>query len=110
MGMKEVEDGWNDLEGRERPLSMRMGCLPCSHSLNYPPSLLFFHLSFCLSVHPSIQPFFPKILFIYLFILERGEGQEKERERERNINVWLPLTRPLLGTWPATQAPALTGN
>ena len=36
------------------------------------------------------------------------EGREKERER--NINVWLPLTHPLLGTWPATQACALTGN
>ena len=45
--------------------------------------------------------------FIYLF-LERGEGREKEKER--NINVWLPLVRPLLGTWPATQACALTGN
>ena len=32
--------------------------------------------------------------FIYLF-LERGE--RREEERERNINVWLPLTRPLLG-------------
>ena len=30
--------------------------------------------------------------------------------RERNINVWLPLTRPLLGTWPTTQSCALTGN
>ena len=29
---------------------------------------------------------------------------------EGNINVWLPLTCPLLGTWPATQACALTGN
>ena len=45
--------------------------------------------------------------FIYLF-LEREEG--KEKERERNINVWLSLTRPLLGTWPTTQACALTGN
>ena len=45
--------------------------------------------------------------FIYLF-LERGEG--KEKERERNINVWLLLQCPLLGTWPATQACALTGN
>ena len=35
---------------------------------------------------------------------ERGEG------RERNINVWLPLTCPQLGTWPTTQACALTGN
>ena len=45
--------------------------------------------------------------FIYLF-LERGEGREKERER--NINVWLPLTCPLLGTRPTTQVCALTGN
>ena len=44
---------------------------------------------------------------IYLF-LERGEGREKEREK--NTNVWLPLEHPLLGTWPATQALALTGN
>ena len=29
---------------------------------------------------------------------------------ERNIIVWLPLTRPLLGTLAATQACALTGN
>ena len=45
--------------------------------------------------------------FVYLF-LEGGEGREKERER--NIDVWLPLTWPPLGTWPATQACALTGN
>ena len=50
---------------------------------------------------------FVKILFIYLF-LERGEGREKEKER--NINMWLPLTCPLLGVWPATQACAQTGN
>ena len=43
---------------------------------------------------------------IYLFIFgERG----REGEREGNINMWLPLARPLLGTWPATQACALTG-
>ena len=46
-----------------------------------------------------------KILCIYF---ERGGG--KEKERERNINVWLPLPCPQLGTWPATQACALTGN
>ena len=44
---------------------------------------------------------------IYLF-LDSGEGREKERKR--NTNVWLPLVHPLLGTWPATQACALTGN
>ena len=48
------------------------------------------------------------IFRFHLFIfLERG----KEGEREgRNINMWLPLERPPLGTWPATQACALTGN
>ena len=45
--------------------------------------------------------------FIYLF-LDRGEAREKERER--SINVWLPLTHPLLGTWLATLLCALTGN
>ena len=45
--------------------------------------------------------------FIYL-CLDRREGREKERER--NINVCLPLLCPLLKTWPATQACALTGN
>ena len=45
--------------------------------------------------------------FIYLF-LETREGREKERER--NINVCLHLVCPPLGTWPATQACALTGN
>ena len=43
--------------------------------------------------------------FIHLFF-ERG----REGERERNINVWLPLVHPLLGTWPKTQACALTGD
>ena len=45
--------------------------------------------------------------FIYLF-LDREE--ERGKETERNINVWLPLTRSPLGTWPAIQAYALTGN
>ena len=34
----------------------------------------------------------------------------REEERERNLNVWLPLTHPLLGTWPTTQASSLTEN
>ena len=44
----------------------------------------------------------------YLFIF-RGEKGE-EIQREKNVNVWLPLEHPLLGTWPATQACALTGS
>ena len=34
----------------------------------------------------------------------------REAERERNIYVWLLLMHSLLGTWPAMQACALTGN
>ena len=48
---------------------------------------------------------FKKILFYFIF-RERG----REGEKARNINVWLPLACPLRGTWPATQACALTGN
>ena len=46
----------------------------------------------------------PNFKRFYWFIF-RGEGRE-----ERNISVWLPLTWPPLGTWPITQACALTGN
>ena len=45
--------------------------------------------------------------FVYLF-LERREGREKERER--NMNVWSTLMWPPLGTQPATQVCAPTGN
>ena len=53
------------------------------------------------------------ILFLFSFFLDflyfwREEGREKEKER--NISVWVPPTYPLLGTWPETQARALTGN
>ena len=44
--------------------------------------------------------------FIYLFVEREG----KEKEGERNINVWLPSARSILGTWPESQACALTGN
>ena len=52
---------------------------------------------------PSLFYFFKD--FIYLFL-----GREKERER--NVNVRLPLAcpHPSPGTWPATQACALTGT
>ena len=53
----------------------------------------------------AMPPLFCFLRFLFIF-RERG----KEGERERNINVWVPFTRPLLRTWPATQACALTGN
>ena len=50
--------------------------------------------------------FFFRILFI--LCLDRREGREKDRER--NINVWFPLTHPVLGTCSVTQSCALTGS
>ena len=50
--------------------------------------------------------FFFFLRFYLLISRQRG----REGERDRNIHVWLPLVCPLLGTWPATQACALTGN
>ena len=66
--------------------------------------LLFFKF------HEMLKEYLKNIIllyedFIYLF-LERGLG--KEREQERNIKF--ASCTPPLGTWPATQACALTGN
>ena len=44
------------------------------------------------------------------FYLFNFRDSGREGERERNINVWVPLEHPVLGTWPTTQACALTGN
>ena len=58
----------------------------------------------------SFFPFF-KILF-YLF-LERERKGEREGEKHpctRDNIDQLPLTRPQLGSWPASQACALTGD
>ena len=41
----------------------------------------------------------------YLFTFR----ERRETEREKNIDLF-PLTHPLVGTWPAMQACALTGN
>ena len=46
-------------------------------------------------------------LRFYLFIFREGEGREKEKERNidgRKKHQWLPLTCPLLRTWPTTEA------
>ena len=44
------------------------------------------------------------VFFKLLLIFREETGG---RETKRNIDVWLPVTCPLLGTWPATQACAL---
>ena len=49
---------------------------------------------------------FLKSLFTFFFFTE-GKGGSK---REINNNVWLLSMHPLLGSWPATQACALTGS
>ena len=57
----------------------------------------------------TIKPFILNILFIYLFIFRERKG-ERKRERHKRCIDWLPLARPQLGTQPAAQACALTGN
>ena len=49
----------------------------------------------------GLKGIFLNILFYFIYF-ERGG--KRGRKRERNISVWLPLTWPPLGTWPATQA------
>ena len=53
----------------------------------------------------SKQNIFLKVLQDFIYF-QRREQREKGRVQTK-INVWLPLTRSLLGTWPATQAQAL---
>ena len=52
----------------------------------------------------------PLLLLFKIFFKLIFREREREGERERNITVWMPLQRPLLGTWPTTQACVLTGN
>ena len=84
------------------------------------------YLSLCFSEIPSLpflllppgflalqEVFFHSLfinhhLFLIDFIYFLFREEEREKQRERNINVWLPLVRPLLGTWPESQACALT--
>ena len=49
----------------------------------------------------------PLPCYFFLIYLFFDRGKEKEREKHQCV---LPLVCPLLGTWPATQACALTGN
>ena len=54
------------------------------------------------------------IFFLDLFIYFREEGREKEKERNIDVRVkhrsFAFPTHPGMGTKPATQARALTGN
>ena len=51
-----------------------------------------------------------KNFFLRFYLFSFRMGKRKEKERERNTHVWLPLACPQPGTWPTTQACALTGN
>ena len=60
-----------------------------------------------LGIFPEVELLDHKVVLFLIFFkrfyfLEKGK--RRERERGRNIDVWLPLTCPLLGTWPTTQA------
>ena len=78
------------------------------HKLLWIPGVLNNPLHFGWEKTLYNEPIFSFFLdFMYLFFRE-GKGESKRCER--NINVWLPLVHSPLGTWPATQACALTGN
>ena len=51
-----------------------------------------------------------KYLFIYLFLEREEKGREGEREGEKHQSVVASHAPHNQGTWPATQACALTGN
>ena len=81
---------------------------PNHHQLSH---CIFLNLIDGLKSLPFLFYFFLNILFIYFYREEKG-GRKRGRETsvcERHIDL-LPLTCPQLGTWPATQACALTGN
>ena len=61
------------------------------------------HIKVTFTLYCRLVCFFFKILFIF-----RGRGRERERGRETLIGCLLHT--PQLGTGPATQACALTGN
>ena len=60
------------------------------------------HQIFTLGWDAAINNFFFLEDFIYL------EGKGRRKRGRKNISVWLPLMHTLLGTWPTTQAGALT--
>ena len=59
---------------------------------------------------PPLSPFLVMVETLFENILFIFREREREEQRERDTNVWLPLMRPLLGTWPTNRACALTGN
>ena len=76
----------------------------CVTSVKYDPD-------FKDSVQKQKVKYFMNSLYVYLDVMHlflgRGEGRKKERERSID---WLPLARPQLGSWPQTQACAVTRN
>ena len=91
--------------------------------INFPLSICSYQLCFFISApfhySPSLSQLITlqmislfMILFLLFFIIYLFLDREEywEKERERNINVQLPLMGPPMGTWPESQAYALTGN
>ena len=101
-------------------VSIRLPILDISHKWNHTICGLLCLASFTehnvLKGHYIIACFYflwlnsiPFISFKDFILRERGREGERETMCERYIDR-LPLARPQLGTWPATQACVLTGN
>ena len=71
----------------------------CEYTYQIILLLNFVFLTICLSIY---------LFIIYHLSIFRQRGREGEIEGEKY--QWLPLACPLVGTWSATQACALTGN
>ena len=66
-------------------------------------SAQYYSLNACLILFHCLKSIiFKNVISLFL------ERKVRENERERKSNVWLSHKCPPLGTWPATQACALT--
>ena len=109
-GREKMRERITNVRKRHR-LALLYALLPATKPNPLPMHVPWLGIKHVLSVSWQHWPGLSESIFFsrfYLFILDSGEGREKQIER--NMNVWLPLGCPLVGTWPTTQACALTGN
>ena len=95
---------WPDWDSHQQPFGLQAGAQSTGP---HQPGLISLFLRGEVIVY-SLKVNLKHSLFSKRFFIFRERG--REGEREGNVHVWLPLKHPLLGTWPTTQACALTRN